>query len=649
MKKVKILVLGDDLEAVTSGLGRLGVMHLSRADADVEGLKLTGLKTERAVSRWQSLSGRIEHIARLLNVDAVGREKPASGFHDPEHIEREVFKLEDELNESLRQQQELTEQVGELHELISQVESFAGVELPLDRLDSFSFLHFAIGALPERRMKSLKAELGSRALLVPLGSGGEPRKILAISSKKGRWALQTALANHGFKSETFGDKSVAMPDELLKTAHQQLDEADRKLRDLQMELDARGRRSADLLQGWHYRVRIAGKMAEAQGHFAVTAATSLIVGWVPVEAVTKLHDEVLKLTGGRAVIEVLDPDKHPEEFKSIPTMFQHSRLLKPFELLVSGFGTPGYNEVEPTILVAVTFLFMFGAMFGDIGHGLALALIGLLVNRLADKSNAATRDFGLLILMAGVAGIVGGLVYGSFFGHDVVAGFSVPRLWADPLEHAESLLVAMVGFGVAMVSMGLILNVVNRLRNRDVAGSFLDKFGLVGIFFYWGAIGLVLRYVMLGEGAWWQALLILGLPLALMVLAEPLLKLFGSRRGDRTEGPSPTFLMQIFEGLIGTLEACMSYLTNTISFVRIGAFALAHAGFCLAVFEADKAVCELPGGPVWSVLVLILGNALIIALEGLIVSIQAMRLEYYEFFSKFFRGGGKVYEPFGIE
>ena len=203
--------------------------------------------------------------------------------------------------------------------------------------------------------------------------------------------------------------------------------------------------------------------------------------------------------------------------------------------------------------------------------------------------------------MAGGAGMMGGLMYGSFFGRGTVWGLRVPRLWGEPLARAESLLVMMVGLGVVMVSLGLVLNIINRLRSRDVVGTVLDKFGLVGVVFYWGAIGLVLRYVILGKGAWWQVVAVLGVPMVLLVVGEPLSGYLRRRKsgdgGGGVEGASLS--MALFEGAIGALEACMAYLTNTISFVRVGAFALAHAGFCLAVFETNRAVQELPGGAVW--------------------------------------------------
>ena len=250
--------------------------------------------------------------------------------------------------------------------------------------------------------------------------------------------------------------------------------------------------------------------------------------------------------------------------------------------------------------------------------------------------------------------MVGGVVYGSCFGKTAEQGWFFPPLWHEPLERATTLLLVMVGLGVFMISLGLILNVINRMRSRDVAGGVLDKYGIVGIWFYWGALGLVFRYAVLGQGALWEVLVLLVPPVLLIVFREPILPLLDHRsrlkaaRSESGAGGSSSLAMQAFEGVVDLVEGVMSYLANTISFVRVGAFALAHAGFMLAIFETEKVVRTFPAGAMLSVVVLVVGNILVVGLEGLVIGIQALRLEYYEFFSKFFQGQGRAFHPFGL-
>jgi V/A-type H+-transporting ATPase subunit I len=204
---------------------------------------------------------------------------------------------------------------------------------------------------------------------------------------------------------------------------------------------------------------------------------------------------------------------------------------------------------------------------------------------------------------------------------------------------------AAIAFGVVMVSLGIVLNVVNSLRSHSFWENFFDKSGpLVGVV-YWAGIGIVLKLVMSNGGSpnpgIFYGLFIV--PLVLFALRGPLLKLMRKRRRAFSDGIG-TYVM---ESVVEIMEILMGYLANTISFIRVAAFGLAHAGLFVAVFALAEAVAGKPGGILLSWLVLIVGNVVIILLEGLVVTIQALRLEYYEFFGKFFKGLGSKYEPAG--
>jgi V/A-type H+-transporting ATPase subunit I len=293
--------------------------------------------------------------------------------------------------------------------------------------------------------------------------------------------------------------------------------------------------------------------------------------------------------------------------------------------------------IDPTIFVGITFLLMFGMMFGDVGHGLVLLLGGLLMTLKSRK----WREAGKLGVYCGVASMIFGFLYGSFFGLEDL----LPTLWLKPLENMTDLFRAAIGFGVVMVSLGIVLNVINSFRARSFWQNFFDKSGpLVGVV-YWAGIGIVLKLMISGGGSLNPAIFY-GLfiaPLAVFTLRGPLLKMMGKQRRSFPDGIG-TYIM---ESVVEVMEILMGYLANTISFIRVAAFGLAHAGLFVAVFSLARVVSDRPGGLLYSWLVLILGNVVIILLEGLVVTIQALRLEYYEFFGKFFMGLGSKYEPAG--
>jgi V/A-type H+-transporting ATPase subunit I len=307
--------------------------------------------------------------------------------------------------------------------------------------------------------------------------------------------------------------------------------------------------------------------------------------------------------------------------------------------------------------MAISFLAMFGVMFGDVGQGAVLLATGLLIRSRMTKP--VYKDFAMLITLCGLSAMIFGFVYGSFFGK---LGL-IPALWGEPMDKVFELLQVSLVVGVAVISVGVVLNILNKLRAGEWAAAIFDRFGIVGIAFYWGALGLWVRYMFSGRvDPTLAAVLILG-PLVLLLLKEPVQFVLTRGRlkeGERTSdmehagvaaehtGGVGGFLVAVVEGLVEVLEALLMYTANTASFMRVGAYAVSHAGLCLVIFALMDAVSKSTGGILWSALLLVIGNGIVIVLEGLVVGVQTLRLEYYEFFGKFFVGEGQAYKPFDL-
>jgi len=207
-----------------------------------------------------------------------------------------------------------------------------------------------------------------------------------------------------------------------------------------------------------------------------------------------------------------------------------------------------------------------------------------------------------------------------------------------------------IGIGIVMISLGLILNIINHFRRGDVIGGFLDKFGVVGLIFYWGMLAFVTNYAAIESRGLVNLaiLLFLVLPLVGWAFKEPIQYIVQREAGKLVE-PGGSLFVSITESMVGAFEAVLSYLANTISFVRLAAYAMSHAALLVAAFMLAEEVRHFSfGGGVLSVLVIILGNLVAIVLEGIIASVQALRLEYYEFFGKFFSGSGQPFQPFRL-
>ena len=308
--------------------------------------------------------------------------------------------------------------------------------------------------------------------------------------------------------------------------------------------------------------------------------------------------------------------------------------MRAFQDVVGLYSLPSYGEIDPSFFVALSFCLFFGFMFGDVGHGLILILGSLFLQ----KKRILKKSMATVMKAAGTLSVVFGFLYGSVFGLEDL----IPALWLSPMKDMGKLLGISIGLGVGMVSLGMVLNMVSRYREGDFGRLLFDGGGLTGLVFYWSAAGALFAGfagIKLPFPNWVVSAALVGL-LAIMLLRDVLARtLLHQKKGEHDE---PGFL-HFFEVLHGLL----SFLSNTASFVRLAAFALNHVGLSLAVLMLSDMVHQLPGGFFFKVVILVLGNAVIVALEGLIVFIQTLRLEYYEFFSKFYRGGGKAFRPVG--
>lgn len=298
------------------------------------------------------------------------------------------------------------------------------------------------------------------------------------------------------------------------------------------------------------------------------------------------------------IVPASPPDKSP------PLLLRHSRWIRPFETFVRALGMPGPHDADPTLLLAVAVPLLFGFMFGDVGHGLVFMLLGGLLLR--------RWPMARLLVWGGASAVVFGLLYGSVFTNETW----LPPLWLHPLEHPVTVLAVSLGIGVGLLGSGLLLNVIQAWWQRDALGvSWLAEMGLILI--YAGLLSAFQVRAML-----WLALA--GLALILVVA-------FARERR----------VTAVFAALGELIERLFQLLINTLSFLRVGAFALAHAGLASAVMSLAVST-ELT---LVKVLILLLGNVLILTIEGLVVSIQTTRLILFEFFVRFLKGGGRVFQP----
>ena len=330
-------------------------------------------------------------------------------------------------------------------------------------------------------------------------------------------------------------------------------------------------------------------------------------GWIAAQR----YDELLRVLESGGVPFLVNRDAAGEHGPP-PALLDNPTWMRKFEVFVRGFGMPAPNNVDPTPLLAITTPLMFGYMFGDVGHGAVLFFVGWLLRR---------RIPVLALLMpAGLVSMLFGFAFGSVFCYEHL----VPALWLHPMAEPLTILGVPLVFGFVLITSGLLLAGVQARWQAGTATWVLEHFPV--ILMYSVALPLALWDWRVGVlpvviGAIWY------------VAARAL-------PGIRKLAPLAA-ASGAAKGLLELVELLAQLLINTISFARLGAFALAHAGLSSAVIVLS----DLTDSWWLKAPVLITGNVLVIALEGLVVSIQTTRLIMFEFFRRFYAGEGSGFKP----
>jgi V/A-type H+-transporting ATPase subunit I len=641
MVHLNVQVPSRDGPAVTRRIAAEGLLHLvdighGAAPAGA------GPATRELLARARDLARSIRHVAASLDLPlgdiagAVSGSEIADYAVECERIEQELRPVRESVEGILARLSEAREQGEHARTTLAHVTRLASADVDRTRLSRLQFAQVRLGYGAAPDLDALAELLTPHAFaIVPLDA--DPRALTAVvvpASATER--LDTALRVSAFEPLTAGasDDRQALAGRIA--------ESERAEQTAGAELSELKATTAGVLQSLAHRADTAVVLLQAQTFFAAAGRFLVIVGWIPEERAADLTTAIVAASGGRAVVTVEKPEDLPAASASTlraPILYRNPLLLRPFEQLIDLYGVPSYTEIQPTAFFAVSFLLMFGLMFGDLGHGLVLVLAGYCLFRWVPRF----LDYGILLMEAGAAASVFGVLYGSLFGVESL----LPTLWLRPIHDLTRFIRVAVMFGVGLVTGGLVLNVVNTWRAGERADALVSARGLFGAFAYWSALALLARTLLPGTMHVPGAAVVTLFAIALgLIVARPLIvRALGRGRPAAAHPGTTPWWLSALEGSVELVDTLFSYFANTISFVRVAAFAAVHAGVFIAVFAlADTLAAYRFGGPL-SIAVLVAGNAVIILLEGLTVTVQVLRLEYYEFFGKFFRGGGEPYRP----
>ena len=541
-----------------------------------------------------------------------------NSLEDLEYRLKEIIaEIENRENKLLETERKIEENTNK----ISIIKDTKDLDVDLKELYNLEYIKFRYGKISSDNIDRLENSLKDQNAIIYRISTDEDNNvwIICVATKKNSAKVDSYLNLFKFERFYLSDGTEGNPKELWNKAEEELDRLDFQYNKEKYDCSEYISSVASELVNIHNELNLYIKINIVKRYMAFDEnGLFYIIGWIPA---IELNAILPKLSKEKSIKYVV---KNHDEVASIPpTKLKNNRLFKPFETLIKMYGLPNYTEYDPTTFVAITAFLIFGFMFGDVGQGLVIFILGLILSK---KKIALGPTFEA----GGIASMIFGFLYGSVFGSENI----LKPIFISPMENIQTMLIYGIAIGVVLIILAMSLNIKNGLKNHDMKKMFFDTNGVAGLIFYITIVGTAAIYLIKGK-------MIVSISILAIIVILPLLaimfkdflaeKIFKEKTKEKT-----SMVEKIFE----VIEIILSFTSNTISFVRVAAFAINHVGLCMAVYILSE---MFSGGG--SLAVKIIGNIIVIVLEGLIVAIQVLRLEYYELFSRFYTGDGKEYKP----
>ena len=534
-----------------------------------------------------------------------------------------------------------SEQLIASHEkALQRLRHLTGLEdVNFDSLFSCKYIKLRFGRLPVDSYQKLRSYSDRPFILLSSENDGGYVWSLYFCAMADVQEIDGLFQSLYFERVRVPDYAHGTPQEAIDFIEKDLQREQKVLADIKGEIAGIAAGEKDRVQRLYAKLCLLGEAFELRDKAAFVKNDFVVLGYVPRGAVNAFEKDFGDLE--KVTVTLKDPLEEPR--LSVPVRLKNLAFVKPFEMFVDMYGLPSYQELDPTPYVAFTYILLFGIMFGDLGQGLMVSLLGLFLYK---KKGMA---IGGIMSRIGLSSMVFGFLYGSVFGFEELlipvhqALFGRPHL-IQVMEgsYTNFLLLAAVGVGAVIIIVSISFNILLGVRQKDWERVFFSNNGLAGLVFYLAVLFAAVATMVLGLNVLTPVYIIpfLVIPLLLMFAKEPLGKLLRGEKELFPEGVGGFVVENFFE----MFEVLLSFVTNTMSFLRVGAFVLVHAGMMVVVFTLSGMV-----GGAGSIAVIIAGNIFVAAMEGLIVGIQVLRLEFYEIFSRFFDGKGQPFLPAKVD
>ena len=464
MTETQLIIPEKDLIAVTKALASYRDFYQVDANYLSEEIELNAANSWREKeSSYAVEERRLLNIMQALNIDT--ETTPSSDslvMIESEMVLPIIDQIEQEVNNARGQLSSQQKRLEQLKGYLNQLEPIEDVDIDISELNDTRYIFSMLGVIPTANIKRLQTSLVRVPfVLLTLRQDSQRSVVWLVGTQRRANILERAARSAYLNPLKLPAIHEGTPAEVIASLHTAIERVEQDISEQEAVVAQLTHTHQQQLQTLLWRVRASRMMADAIARFGQLQYTYLIVGWAPTSRLDSLQRQ-LRAVSAEIVIDIF-PTRREDSRRNVPVVLKNPKLLSPFQQLVKTFSQPRYTEIAPTFLMALTFPVLFGAMFGDIGHGFLLTLLGILLISRKVRLLRSLAGLGGLVIFCGLAAIVFGFLYGSLFGVEDI----LPAIWIRPMDNIMEILIIAIGAGIVLLNLGFVLGIINAGRARD--------------------------------------------------------------------------------------------------------------------------------------------------------------------------------------